>query len=68
MKRDPIEQTDRYRKAMEKVEWILEREFPADRWRLGTCHAYWHRKKELLAGEGVSWRSPGEMNPDVRFD
>ena len=68
IKRDPIEETNEYVKAMEKIDPILDREFPKDKWYMGTCHRYWHRKKELLKEEGINWRSPSEMNPDTRFD
>ena len=66
--RDPIEETKEYAKAMEKIEPILDREFPKNQCYMGMCHRYWYRKKMLLEEEGIHWRSPSEMNPDTRFD
>ena len=68
IKRDPIEDTKEYLNAMEKVEPILNKEFPEDGWYMGMCHAYWFRKKELLKQKGIHWHSPKEMNPDIHFD
>lgn len=68
IKRDPIEQTSEYKKAMEKIDPILDKEFPEDEIYMGRCHAYWYRKKQLLKKAGIQWRSPSEMNPNIRFD
>ena len=53
---------------MEKIDPILDKEFPEDQVIMGTCHRYWARKKELLKKEGIEWRTPAEMNPTIRFD
>jgi hypothetical protein len=35
----------------------------------GSCHAIWQEQARILEEEhGLSWYSPGRMNPDVRFD
>lgn len=68
IKKDPVEETKEYAKAMTKIEPVLEEEFPQENCRMGMCHRYWHRKKELLQREGVDWKTPSEMNPDVNFD
>jgi len=64
--RDPIEKTAEYAAAMESIQPVLDREFPEIY--LGSCHAVWARKKELLAQRGIDWHSPSEMNPDIIFD
>ena len=51
--RDPIEETKEYAKAMEKIEPILDREFPKNQCYMGMCHRYWYRKKMLLEEEGI---------------
>jgi len=66
--RDAVEMTGEYQEAMVEIQKILDQEFPADQIVMGTCHRFWARKKELLARKGIRWKSPAEMNPDVRFD
>jgi hypothetical protein len=35
----------------------------------GFVNIYWSAKKNLLKQKyGIDWRSPGELNPQVRFD
>lgn len=68
MIRDSIEKSPKYVEAMKVIEPILDDEFPDDDIVMGTCHRYWARKKELLRNYGIEWRSPAEMNPDIRFD
>ena len=65
---DPVEDTIEYKKAMEKIQKILDKEFPKDNYYIGMCHQIWRRKKELLAKEGIIWKSPKEMNPNCIFD
>ena len=68
IKRDPVELTEEYKEAMEKLDMILDKEFPQDQYTIGTCHRYWARKKELLKKQGIEWKTPSELNPDVKFD
>ena len=68
IKRDPVETTEEYAKAMEKINLVLEKEFPKDQWYMGTCHRYWCRQKELLKEAGIDWHTPAEMNPNAKFD
>jgi len=71
MMRDPIEDTQEFKEALEKIQHKLD-EF--DKWldenhnAMGRCHIYWARKKELLKGQGIDWKTPAEMNPHVLFD
>ena len=68
IERDPVELTEVYKRAMEAIQPVLDQAFPADEVAMGTCHRYWARKKALLAERGIEWKSPAEMNPDIRFD
>lgn len=68
MLRDPIEKSHEYEKAMVKIAPILDKEFPPEKCGMGTCYRVWYRKKELLKEEGIEWKSPAEMNPNIRFD
>ena len=67
LNKDNIENTEKYREAMLEINPILEKEFEKE-YGMGICHRYWKRKKVLLKGYGIDWKSPAEMNPDVRFD
>ena len=44
-------------------EKAAKRELP-----FGSCHEVWGRMKSRLAEEGITWRSPDEMNPGILFD
>jgi len=71
MMRDPIEDKQEFKEALEKIQHKLD-EF--DKWldenhnATGRCPIYWARKKELLKGQGIDWKTPAEMNPHVLFD
>ena len=67
MRRDSIEETVAYKAAMARIQPMLDKEFENNNV-FGTCHRYWWRKKELLREKGIDWKSPAEMNPDIRFD
>ena len=64
--RDPVEKTPEYEAAMDRIQPILDREFPETY--MGICHTIWARKKQLLAQNGISWQSPAELNPNIIFD
>lgn len=66
--KDPVEKTENYKLAMEKIDPILDKEFPINEVRYGTCYRFWQRKKELLKEHGIDWKTPKEMNPDMKFD
>ena len=68
IRRDEVEKAEEYQQAMKEIQPVLDREFPDEGIILGTCHRYWARKKALLAGRGIEWKSPAEMNPEVHFD
>jgi hypothetical protein len=71
MLRDPIEATQEYKDAIEKIQPKLDeisKELDERGIEMGSCHIYWARKKELLKAEGIDWKSPSEMNPHIMFD
>lgn len=62
---DPIESTPDYQAAMVKVQPELDK-LPQG---FGTnVYAFWATKKRLLKEEGVDWKTPAEMNPEILFD
>lgn len=35
----------------------------------GCCHLIWQEKKKILKEEaGIEWRTPAELNPNMKFD
>ncbi|NMA83893.1 MAG: hypothetical protein GX962_08525 [Epulopiscium sp.] len=71
MKIDPIEETQEFKDAIKKIQPELDKigkELDEMGMRMGSCHIYWARKKKLLKSVGIDWKSPSEMNPDIRFD
>ena len=38
-------------------------------YKMGDCHVFWRRKKQILREKfDITWYSPRDMNPSVRFD
>jgi hypothetical protein len=35
---------------------------------LGSIHIFWRLKKEKLQAKGIEWQSPGELNPNSKYD
>lgn len=64
---DPIEDTEAYKKVIEDIEKEID-VLMKDTTGMGSCHIYWHFKKELLAKHGIDWKSPKECNPNIMFD
>lgn len=65
---DPIEDENAtaklVRKAAAKAGAEIEKQLG-----MGRCHRIWSRTKEILREKhGITWHSPSEMNPGVRFD
>ena len=68
MKVDIKEKMPWHRKKFKTVDKIIAEEFKGVSG-LGTCHAIWVRKKQLLKEMyNLDWKTPAEMNPDVTFD
>jgi hypothetical protein len=67
IKRDPIEETEKFKEIIAEVEHYLDKEFENQEG-FGVCHRYWAEKKKMLAQYGIDWHSPAELNPDIIFD
>lgn len=68
-KRDPIEKTQEYKKAMKIVKILAYYRFFFSPRPLGFCHKYWAFQKRILMNWfGIDWKTPQEMNPGIRFD
>lgn len=66
--RDAVELTEEYKQAYAKIEPKLQQEISQLPKCRGMCHRAWSIEKQLLAAEGIDWRTPAEMNPNVHFD
>ena len=67
LKYDPVEDTSEYQTAMEFIDKQLATEFAAEMLESNYCPGVWQRKKELLRGFNIHWRTPEEMNPEHLF-
>ncbi|TCT16022.1 hypothetical protein EDC18_10236 [Natranaerovirga pectinivora] len=71
MKRDPIEETKEFKEVVKKIQPqldIINSQLDEQGYRMGRCHIYWAKKKELLKQEGINWHTPAECNPYTIFD
>ena len=68
MKRDPIERNEWWEQNYYEVEQECDRRLEGMPRGMGFCYAYWSCMTEVLAERGIEWRSPGRMNPRIRFD
>ena len=68
IRRDPVEQTERYKQIEEELDRKIKARIGEGGY-LGYCHQYWEMKKLILLEEyGIEWQSPAELNRDVIFD
>lgn len=66
---DPIECSDEFLRVRYDVEKMTD-EILAEKPNDGTpfCISYWETKKSVLKENyAISWKSPADMNPDIRF-
>ncbi|MBP5548718.1 MAG: hypothetical protein J6X58_07515 [Bacteroidales bacterium] len=69
LKKDPIEDTDRFKAVIDDVEKEVDKMLKNKKRCHGFCHLYWAAKKEVLLKKyGIEWRTPAQMNPGVHFD
>ena len=66
LKHDPVEMTEEYLAVIDEVDEKVEknREYRG----FGSCYHVWSLKTDYLAEKGITWRSPAQLNPRVRFD
>lgn len=74
IQRDPVEQTDEFKRAALEAGPRAHRRMEADpsmpqRGAVGYAPLYWRALQRILREEfGVNWRTPSEMNPGVCID
>ncbi len=67
---DAKEYDSKYQKVIEEVEREVHTAMKKDGnyGRFGSCHTFWHLKKDKLREKGIAWRSPAELNPNTNYD
>lgn len=65
---DPAERTFEWEMHIYEVELECHEALQGMGHGRGSCHSYWAAMKKAWKKRGIEWRSPGEMNPGVRFD
>ena len=67
-KYDPVEDTEQYQVIKDELEAKILSKMGGQINR-GNVHLYVLYKKEiLLADYGIEWKSPQELNPQIRFN
>jgi hypothetical protein len=65
---DPINDDPVYAWAIKEADQMAEEEIGKP-YKMGSCHVFWRRKKQILREKfDITWYSPRDMNPTVRFD
>ena len=65
---DPVESTDDFLKIRFEAEEITDELLSENREEGPFCALYWNTKKSVLKERfGIDWKSPAEMNPNIRF-
>ncbi len=68
IKTDPIESSDEYLAIRYDIEKAVDEALVSDSAEESFCIKYWRIKKRLLKEKfNISWKSPAEMNPKIRF-
>ena len=65
---DPVESTDDFLKIRFELEEITDELLSENREEGPFCALYWNTKKSVLKDKfGIEWKSPADMNPNIRF-
>jgi hypothetical protein len=66
---DPNENEPELQAIFRAAEKQTDEELKGEPRELGFIHRYWNTKKRILKEKhNLYWRTPAEMNPNVRFD
>ena len=67
-KYDPVEDTEQYQAIKDELEEKILSKMGGQINR-GNAHLYVLYKKEILLSDyGIEWKSPQELNPQIRFN
>jgi hypothetical protein len=65
---DPINDDPVYAWAIKEAGQMAEEQM-GEPYKMGDCHVFWRHKKQILREKfDITWYSPRDMNPSVRFD
>ena len=66
---DPIEDDPAIRPLLEEAKVLAEAELSGVARGMGFCHLLWQTKQRIMLERfGITWFSPAEMNPNIRYD
>ena len=69
MRLDAIELAPEHSEVFAAIDDEVEEELKDHPRGLGFVHLFWATKERILKEKyGISWRSPGELNPNILFD
>ena len=65
--------TERKSDKIKKAKFLLEEDKPEEAadlfMQLGSCHRFWALKKQILKEKyDITWYSPSELNPGIKYD
>ena len=65
--------TERKSDKIKKAKFLLEEDKPEEAadlfMQLGSCHRFWALKKQILKEKyDITWYSPSELNPEIKYD
>lgn len=65
--------TERKSDKIRQAKFLLEENRPEAAanmfMQLGSCHSVWAMRKQILKDKyGITWYSPSELNPDIKYD
>lgn len=67
VKKDPIEQSEKYLSISDEVEKEVQRRIEIEGRMPRTPNQYWNIKTAVLKEHGIDWKNPGLMNPGKNF-
>jgi hypothetical protein len=66
---DPIAKTTAFRKAAAELWEDIEKAYPSNKHIPRRVYLEWELKKKLLKERyNIDWKTPAELNPQIRFD
>ena len=69
IERDPVEDTEEFKKVEKEVDAQAEEMAKAYKGMLGYCHKFWYAKKKILKEKyGIDWHTPAEICPWIHYD
>lgn len=65
---DSVEHSNTYLDLLPLMHEELEKTLESVNKEHGFCHIFWAAKKVYLKSKGITWQSPSQLNPSVKFE